>query len=270
MLYVYCPRKSEGALELLRALNAQRLRKFDGIDFWDKKKRFQLKEGDQVICWGAVLPELEGIKVLNGVDKPVSKYKELERLSRSNVPVIGFYTTVPKNLINSKLILPRIDKHQSGRDLIVRPRFPDFYTLKEDFVNEYRIHSFNGKSIRAGIKVVRDGFTVAPKEEDWKLGTTLAHPWIRSFDAGWRVKYDEFKSNGKLRKLAHMAVKALDLTFGAVDIAEREDGVLRVLEVNRAPGIEGNSVLSYARAIKKWLEGKDDIGGVGAGPQEED
>jgi hypothetical protein len=260
MLYIYCPRKSEGAQELAKALDARRLRKFDGIDFWDKKRRVQLKDGDQVICWGSALPELEGIKVLNGLDKPVSKINELSTLSKAGVPTIEFYAVVPQHLRNNKMLLPRVDQHQSGRDLVVRPRFPDFYTLKETFVTEYRIHSFAGKSIRAGIKVVRDGFTLAQTVEEWTPNGNLAHPWIRSYDTGWRVRYDEFKSNAKLRKLAHMAVKALHLTFAAVDIAEKSDGTLRVLECNRAPGVEGNSVQSYVRAIRKWMDGKEEVG----------
>lgn len=142
--------------------------------------------------------------------------------------------------------LPRDLHHVGGNDLLN----PDaatvgYYVKKEEFVKEYRIHSFNGKSIRAGIKDLRDGFTFD--------GMQKASKWIRSWDGGWRIKYDGVSSRQKHRDLAHAAVKALGLTFGAVDIGERADGSLCVLEVNRAPGLEGGTIDKYAEAINEWI-----------------
>ena len=77
-----------------------------------------------------------------------------------------------------------------------------------------------------------------------------AHPWIRSYEGGWRVLYDGISSKKKHRELAHRAVAALGLDFGAVDIGEAANGTLTVLEVNRAPGIEGGTVDAYAKALK--------------------
>lgn len=268
MVYIYAPQKSLGALELVNALGATRLRKFDGQDFWDKRKRFKLKEGDHVICWGGSVPDIEGVRVLNGLDNPFNKYKEISLLTEAGVPTVSVFKSAPAKQDFPDL-LPRVVNHKSGRDLLISPKFPDYYVIKEGFVKEYRVHSFNGKSIRAGEKVGREGFTLV-KAEEWRPGKDLIHPWVRSFDAGWRIKYDGFTSNVKLRKYAHLAVKALGLTFGAVDLAERADGALRVLEVNRAPGIEGGSVGSYVRAIKKWMEAKDDVRGAGAGVSEDD
>ncbi|HVI40373.1 MAG TPA: hypothetical protein VM577_06910 [Anaerovoracaceae bacterium] len=255
MLYVYCPRASAGALELVRALGAHRLRRFDGLDFWDRRRRVPIKEGDAIICWGATCPEFDGIKVLNGLMKPVNKLRELEILNEAGIPSITLYDEAPRN-VKPDVLIPRTIKHQGGRDVLHRPEYPDFYVLKEDFVAEYRIHSFDGKSIRAGVKVPRDGFTPVANEKDWRPNENLVHPWVRSFDAGWRVNYDGFKSNARMRKVAHSAVKALGLTFAAVDLAETANGVIKVLECNRAPGIEGGSVMAYAKAIRSWLDGK--------------
>lgn len=255
-LYVYCPRPSNGALELVRALGAQRIRRFDGMDFWNRRTRLKLGDGDALICWGATCPEIDGVRVLNGLLKPVDKLKELNMLQQAGIPTVTLYDDAPKGVNPSKLI-PRTIHHQGGRDVLHTPEFPDFYVVKENFVNEYRIHSFDGRSIRAGIKVPREGFELAKSEDDWRPEANLVHPWVRSFDAGWRVNYDGFASTPKLRKIAHLAVKALGLTFGAVDLAETSNGVVRVLEVNRAPGIEGNTIASYVRAIQRWLKGEE-------------
>jgi len=255
-LYIYCPRKSTSALELVQALDAKRLRTFDGLHFWDKRKRFLLKDGDSVICWGASVPELEGVRVLNSMQGPMNKFEELRKLYAAGVKVVSSSKTKAYGM--DHLLLGRSNFHVGGSDLLSKDDHSDYYVYKEIFENEYCIHSFAGKSIRAGIKVIRDGFTLTD-EANWRPDANLAHPWIKSFDGGWRVRYDGFASTSRLRKLAKDAVSALGLTFGAVDIGERRvDGRLLVLEVNRAPGIEGGSTASYVRAINKWLKGGAD------------
>lgn len=268
-LYIYCPRPSQGALELVHALGAHRLRRFDGQDFWNKKVRFAPNDKSIIICWGSSVPELDGIRVLNGLDKPLNKVEELTKLANFGISTVTIIEDVSGLDTSDPRFLGRAFNHQGGSDLLFPPILPDYRVFKEDFVKEYRIHSFDGRSIRAGIKVPRDGFKVV-QAADWKLG--LLHPWIRSFDAGWKINYDGFQSGASIRKLAHLSVKALNLTFGAVDIGERPDGRLKVLEVNRAPGIEGGSVASYVRAITRWIDGEvdNDVRGVGKGEPKED
>lgn len=139
--------------------------------------------------------------------------------------------------------LPRKNNHVGGKDLLHPPQQADFYVRKEDITEEYRVHSFLGKSIRTGKKAHREGF---------------ARPsaWIRSWDGGWRIVYDGVKGRNEQRNLAHQAVAALGLDFGAVDIGKLRDGRLIVLEVNRAPGIEGGTIDRYATAIQKWKDGE--------------
>jgi glutathione synthase/RimK-type ligase-like ATP-grasp enzyme len=52
-------------------------------------------------------------------------------------------------------------------------------------------------------------------------------------------------------------VKALGLTFGAVDLGLTPTGKFKILEVNRAPGIEGSTIEAYVKAINKWIEGAE-------------
>jgi hypothetical protein len=136
--------------------------------------------------------------------------------------------------------LARSSSHVGGEDLLHPPVNPDFWVRKENLTHEYRIHSFLGKSIRAGIKAPRVG--------------VAQHAWIRSFDAGWFINYENFESTKEQRDLAHAAVKALGLQFGAVDIGRKSNGTFIVLEVNRAPGLEGGTVTAYANAIRKTEE----------------
>lgn len=133
----------------------------------------------------------------------------------------------------------RRQAHVGGLDLLRPPGRPDFYVRREHFAKEFRVHSFRGRSIRAGIKIPREGLT--------------PHPWIRSWDGGWRISYDGRSAQERHREIAHRAVAALGLQYGAVDIGERADGTLCILEVNRAPGIEGGTLTAYAEAFRSWL-----------------
>jgi hypothetical protein len=138
--------------------------------------------------------------------------------------------------------LARRNNHVGGDDLLTPLQQGDYYSKKEDIVEEFRIHSFKGKSIRAGKKVPRtEGFVGTP------------HPWIRSWDGGWRIIYNDIEGTRGLRDLAHAAVAALGLDFGAVDIGQKRDGSLLVLEVNRAPGLGEGTAEKYADAIRRYL-----------------
>lgn len=135
--------------------------------------------------------------------------------------------------------LARVKDHVGGADLLNPPPAAEYWVKKENIVEEIRVHSFLGKSIRAGIKKPRPG--------------AQQHAWIRSYDGGWSIIYDGFESKKAQRELAHSAVKALGLDFGAVDLGKTAEGRWIVLEVNRAPGLEGGSVTTYATAIKAWM-----------------
>lgn len=262
-LFVYCPNPSNGARDLVKALGATRLRNFDGMDFWSKGRRLVLPPNASIVNWGGRLPlDLENAKVLNGGSLATDKLAELRLLQSHDILIPSFYTKAPK-LLGLANYIPRRLNHMGGHDLLSPPEKPGFWTGKLNFRNEYRIHSFSGKSIKAGRKVPRAGFIVATTEEEWKANpATLAHPWWRSYDSGWCISYEAFKSSEAMRKLASRAVRALGLTFGAVDIATSSDDDLYVLEVNKAPGIEGNTIDAYIKAINAWQAGKvtsDDV-----------
>ncbi len=135
--------------------------------------------------------------------------------------------------------------HVGGKDLLGLNKNPaQYFVKKEDIVEEFRLHCFLGKSIRAGTKVHRA-----------EVPANRRHAWIRSWDGGWKMDYGGFKSTKPMRELAAKAVAALGLDFGAVDIGKTRGGKLIVLEVNRAPGIEGNTVVAYKEAIERWMGG---------------
>jgi hypothetical protein len=185
------------------------------------------------------------LTTLEGLSDLVRKITATQRAMQVAAPV-------PPPVVPVGEWLARRNNHVGGNDLRAGIEVGDFYSKKEIFVNEYRVHSFFGRSIRAGKKVPRP-----TTGETAYIG--VAHPWIRSYDAGWMISYaDDFApANRKqtIRNAAHAAVKALGLDFGAVDIGELADGTLVVLEVNRAPGVEGGTIEAYARTVRRWIAG---------------
>jgi hypothetical protein len=292
MLYIYRVRASEGASLLAEdiLLKGVRARRTQG-----EALRNNVQAGDQVVCWGDPLPRLrvaaDQLKVLN--NKPhMSKFSEAETLKAAGVPTVEVSRTKPQARARGPFVenvgpriergniqqaergiellqsfireerqrrqewerlpavveewLPRRNDHVGGSDLLRTPAVTDYYSKKETIVEEYRLHMFNGKSIRAGVKRARDQ----------RPDGGPAHPWIRSFNAGWIIAYTGFQSTKEMRDLAARAVKALGLDFGAVDLAKRADGSLIVLEVNRAPGVEGGTSEAYADKIIAWSRGE--------------
>lgn len=285
MIYIYRRSASTGARELAEALSGRRYRASQ------RPITQQVQRGDVVVCWGESLPAIPGVIILNGgvirnkiTDALTLKAAGVPTIEATNVrpilvdPALEIFerakteaeeftnltfgrtqpirdgiaslrttlgniatalATAAPNVLSGEW-LPRLLNHTGGEDLLDPPDEPEYFVKRDNFVKEYRIHSFNGKSIRAGIKAPRDGFATP-------------HAWIRSWDGGYRIKYDGVSSKQRHRDLAHQAVAALGLTFGAVDIGERADRSLVVLEVNRAPGVEGGSVEVYAGAINQWI-----------------
>lgn len=277
MTYVYRAGASDSADALAKALKATRIRALDGIT---------LGKGDVVVCWGAQLENVPaGVTVLNGPSLK-RKFTDIRLLTKANVRTVQATEEKPKDLndpVTAKLkdlenfikasangtrdvikaVLPAIgvrvsaikkeldkpwagstdwfgreDDHSRASDLITPPKKPDYWVKREEFVKEYRVHSFDGLSIRAGHKVIKAGFK-------------NPSPWIRSWESGWDMDYSGVKP--PVREIAAKAVKALGLTFGAVDIGETAKGELVVLEVNRAPALDGGEIPAYVRAFERWM-----------------
>jgi hypothetical protein len=235
--------------------------------------------GDAVVCWGEGLQEMEGLRLLNNapVTGKFEQAQKLREAGVGTVTVVRtepiqavrdeFFNLLPVpggtidhgrlDRTNAQVIIQRLtqfinqpertrdtwlkrsNNHIGGNDLLHPPQTADYFSKKENLVEEFRIHVFKGKSIKAGRKVPRDGAT--------------PHAWVRSLDGGWRILYNGFKSKQSMREIAVGAVEALGLDFGAVDLGRKEDRSLIVLEVNRAPGLSEGTVNSYVNAIEEWI-----------------
>jgi len=224
MIYVYRRPQSDSANTLSEALEACRIRSLGGRDF---------TRNDRIVCWGEHIDGGIAAKILNGKAPLRSKFTDVKLLKDAGVPTIDARTSPGTR----GEWLARTSDHERGSDLLNPNTRADYYVRKEKIVKEFRVHSFNGLSIRAGEKI---------------KSRPDAHPWIRSWDSGWDVRYNGVTPAH--RTIAKNACKALKLDFGAVDIGQKDDGELIVLEVNRAPAMdEGNTAKIYAQYILEWF-----------------
>lgn len=78
---------------------------------------------------------------------------------------------------------------------------------------------------------------------------------VRNHANGWIYARDAIdEPNAMVLEQAKLAITALGLDFGAVDIIWNQHRQMAyVLEVNTAPGLEGTTLIKYADAISTLL-----------------
>lgn len=231
-VHIWCPRASSSAVALRDALIDNGTLCYKSRIGPESIRRMvrRVEPDDLWVNWGP--PTIARIlcKQLNAIKAYANKADQLIKLAEAGVLVPEVFVTPGEGRIG------RSANHQGGTDLL-RGGGRDYYTQRLNITREFRVHVFNGLSIRAGMKVPR---------------TENPHPWIRSYDSGWKLDYgrdSNVQVTNAVRTIAKQAVAALKLDFGAVDVGLVGNRPV-VLEVNLAPGLdEGPSVDAYVRHI---------------------
>lgn len=227
MIYLYCgSRKSTGAKDIAAWINAH------GGQAKRVHSPVAVRSGDFVVNWGAGNDWPAGVKVLNRRTVH-NKLGELMKLAAAGVSVPEHSQRRPSPYDGW---LARTANHTEARDLLAGLTTGDYYTKYIPTEREFRVHVWNGVSIRAGVKMPR---------------VANPHPRFRSWTAGWKLDYGVSPQymRQSYREMAKKACAALGYDFGAVDLAVTADGRVVVFEVNSAPGLEGNTIEAYGKAI---------------------
>lgn len=132
------------------------------------------------------------------------------------------------------IIVDSLDKMPENCPLFVK------YMKKK---HEYRVHVAFGKVIDVQAKRKR-------RDYDGDVDTL-----VRNHHTGWVYCREDVEISEEGRNAALNAVVALGLDFGAVDLIFNEHyNQFTVLEVNTAPGLEGQSVENYAQTFYEALK----------------
>jgi len=209
-----------------------------------------IKPGDTVVNWGSSkmkpLPECQVLNMPSAVAAAANKLVAFGEMGTKDVTTVEWtsnreiaqkwstdgYTVVVRN---------KLTGHSGDGIIIIEkgeevPQAPLYskYIFK---VKEFRVHVVNGQVIDTQQKI-RD-----PEKTPsiWK---------VRSHENGFMYVRNNVEANSSRDDLAITAMVALNLDFGAVDIIEDKHGHFYVLEINTAPGLEGQTLTNYLEAFK--------------------
>lgn len=176
----------------------------------------------------------------NGIAAAADKFDSLQAMRTAGVPVPNFSHN---NLELRPPYLARSRQHTRGLDITLcmqaldaaRCGTADYYIEYIPTAREYRIHAFEDRIIHVTQKVLTN-------EEAYT-------PWIRNHGHGYTFRSPRIRLTPLQEYAAISAVKALRLTFGAVDLIVADDGQTYVLEVNTAPACSPRTGRAYVDAI---------------------
>jgi len=203
-------------------------------------------DADLIINWGA--PRVGSGLCLNHPDKTINARNKLaatHTFAEAGLPVKHPYSKdddVPVPAMARKRF------HQSARGLWVcetQDALTNAWRAGADYAQElinikmeYRIHVFQGEIIRYCRKL-----------------PSVDNPGrIRAIRYGWRFRgLRQERWRRSICRISKAALEALDLDFGAVDIATDTDGNNWLFEVNTAPGIDRSSLAVWVNALTNWI-----------------
>jgi hypothetical protein len=206
------------------------------------------KAGRGLVSWGV---RLEGANVLNGNAGRYDKYGQLQRLEEMHVPCLQTTRVAPRDQASYPWIA-RQAHHVAGRDirLCLQPEDAefalrhghDFLTKFVPRAKEYRVWVYRRRHLGSYEKVLTH------PERYKKFGCNYRNGWAFNL-------LNEAAIPRAAVELAGRAVDALGLDFGAADILVPKVGEPLILEVNTAPGVEGDGrqvIRALARRIVGW------------------
>lgn len=218
-----------------------------------------LKQGQTVVNWGVgddtKFPEYDfQYNLLNCPDavmRAVNKRNAFGIWAGMNVSTVPWTANkaVAKEWLKAgRTVVVRkiLTGHEGDGIVIVEPgmELPDapLYSQYVFKVREFRVHATREVAFASHMKI-KDPKT-ADQPKSWK---------VRSYANGFIFQRNNVPASAARDALAVQAVSTLGLDFGAVDIIEDKHGKFYVLEVNTAPGIEGQTTPAYAKAIKELV-----------------
>jgi len=213
----------------------------------------------------------------NGVKNAVNKLKTLSILTEANVPTLIYtdnkddvYRYI-KSYINetdsntndhgcfltNKIVCRTLLSSSGGRGIVLADKAEEvvdapLYTVYYKKNKEYRYHVIDGKVVD-----VQQKKRLSQVELEARGFTSRPSSYIRNTANGYIYAREGVERYDCISKVAISAVKALGLTFGAVDILAnvKDNEVVDccVCEVNTAPGLTGTTLDLYKDAFESML-----------------
>jgi glutathione synthase/RimK-type ligase-like ATP-grasp enzyme len=241
---------SKSAKALAEYLGVKRLKTYGS--------QFVGKIQDVIINWGTQRDVPGQARVLNNprsVYKASNKLVALQTMESQGVSVPRYHTSLVGQEREGMIWVGReqLSGH-SGQGIVLLTEHTTLincplYTEYIPKVREYRAIVVGDNVV--DLKQKKKRRPVSEENPDGWEGEHDEHVW--NLDGGYIFARDGINRPDGIDQLSVSAVSALGLDFGAVDIIEDASGVLYVLEVNTAFGLEGTTIELVGEAIKELL-----------------
>ncbi len=248
-MFIYAHNQgSEGAKALADAIGAKRIK--------HTNSQFKPSPRKTIINWGSSkMPD--AYRVCNVLNLPgqialiANKLKFFEEVSGGAVRIPDFTTDIAVARQWQAEGFEVCERHvlsgHSAEGLRFVPQGVDIqraplYTKYVPKKDEFRVHFMNGEILFTQQKKRR--LDVEDDKVNWK---------IRNHDNGFIYARDNIQVPADVTAQALALIEVTGLDFGAIDVIyNRKNDQAFVLEVNTAPGLEGQSVVDYAEAFKRF------------------
>lgn len=269
MIYVYTENLLNGSCEIAKAVGGEILRKFDGMNFWRKGKRVTFNPDDSLICWGAHAPEMDGVKIVNGIE-PINAAKFHRDLSNIGYlapecfPYNGNPNKKSSGLMGSGF-LPRSNESREGNDLLTIPQNApkaDMWSTKWNFTSEWAVFVMGGKIMKVGLKVPK--FKVALNHDMWlnnaAIGKDLSHPIVKTNMGGWQIDLNHETVESDLDQIKRVAKYVMNLyspDFAQINVGYTSGTGFVAVSISLAPHVHNKEVLDlYVDGFVKMFNPK--------------
>lgn len=247
MLYLYCHNPlSRSASVLSEALKIQRIR--------HTRSRFKGAPKKTVINWGAhnMTREISRCRVINQpvyVRQASNKLTFFEKLDGKKItPAYTTDIVVAEKWLKkgSKVVSRMLLNSSGGKGIIVNSK-PGSLTEAPLYVqyikkmDEYRVHIMGGEIFDIQRKARRIDYP----NPNWE---------VRNYHNGFIYARSDFNCPFVVKKVAKECFASFELDFGAIDIiCNKTLDKAWALEINTAPGLEGQTVDLYRDAFREYL-----------------
>lgn len=237
MFVVWCPRPSRSARRLAKALKGRQKGPGDFI-----------RDGSVVINWGDSECPVQCLNSARALKEVTNKRRCFEVLAAAGVPVPLFATGKENVTWNGITVVRHKLTGHSGEGIELIPPGGDMpdaplyvqYIKKEQ---EYRMHvGRNGNVYKL--------FAAQRKARRLDCPLERVNWQIRNHANGFVYVREDIDAPCEVENVAVEAVAATGLDFGAVDVIyNTKEQKAYVLEINTAPGLEGQTVDDYVNFL---------------------
>lgn len=210
-------------------------------------------ENPGVVCWGAGMQNIP--KVLNANCSAFNKLTQLKKLSAAGISTVPILEQIPLWMHGHNPIFPILARklnHVAGRDIILckspascrkaLAKGRAYFTRFVPSSTEFRVWVYRKRHLGTYEKILKYPWKKKGVNRNYHNGYAFQ---LVASEAVPRPAVD----------IAISCIAALGLDFGAVDILLGNDKKFYVLEVNTAPGVEGEgrqAIQLLAHRIAKW------------------